>query len=73
MNKQILYNQKQLTFIGWPAGTYMETVYVHFGPGKTRETLVIEGPQDILLPEVPVNKYFIIYQVSKKRERTFAP
>jgi hypothetical protein len=51
----------------------MKTVYVHFGPGKTRETLVIEGPQDILLPEVPVNKYFIIYQVSKKRERTFAP
>ena len=37
-----------------------------FREAKTRETSTVEGQQNILFPEDTVNKYFIIYQKSKK-------
>ena len=39
-----------------------------FPEAKPRETSAVEGPQNILLPSVSVNKYFIIYRESKKRK-----
>ena len=30
----------------------------------------VEGPQNILFPSVPLNKYFIIYCVSKEKKST---
>ena len=39
-----------------------------FPEAKPRETSTIEGPQNILLSRVSVNKYSIIYQESKKRK-----
>ena len=37
-----------------------------FREAKPGETLTVEGQQNILFPEDTVNKYFIIYQKSKK-------
>ena len=37
-----------------------------FPEAKPRETSTVEGQQNILFPEDTVNKYFIIYQKSKK-------
>ena len=41
-----------------------------FPEAKPRETSTVEGPQNILFPSVSVNKYFIIYWVSKEKKST---
>ena len=41
-----------------------------FLEAKTRETPTVDGPQTYCFPEVSVNKYFIIYRVSKEKKST---
>ena len=37
--------------------------------GSAEGNMAVEGPQNILFPEVKVNKGFVIYQLSKKNKR----